>query len=310
VVIATRSRPEALRECVASVLESRHDSFEVIVVEQSEAPTPLPDDSRINHIMSATRGKSAALNVGIAAAKAKILAFTDDDCTVGPEWLERAGSLLGRHPEVGLAFGNLNASPHDPTVSYVPIAQMGHFEVLEGCRAVRIRGGAGADLVARRSLFTTIGGFDEEIGPGSRFPACEEFDLYYRALAAGCSVARAPELEVTHWGARPYADGSGQALQRAYEYGEGVVLGKHLRLRDPRIVRPVVEILVWGLPGFSRALVGGDRHQRDLYLCRVRGLLAGLSHPVDRQRRVFERPRTRRADVQRYHLARTPGPQR
>ena len=288
-VIATRSRPEALLRCVASVLESRHDSFEVIVVEQSEPPTPLPDDKRIDHILSSTRGKSAALNVGIAAAKAEIVAFTDDDCTVPRDWLAKAEGLLSEYPEVDLAFGNLTAIPHDPTSSFVPIAEMGRFQVLRGCSAVHVRGGAGADLLARRSLFATIGGFDEEIGPGSRFPACEEFDLYYRALAAGCSVARAPELEVTHWGARPYADGSGQALQRGYEYGEGVVLGKHMRLGDRGIIRPAVEILGWGFVHFIQTFFRSEKHERDLYICRVRGTIAGVFSGVDRRRRVFKK---------------------
>src|SRR5690606_7755191 len=127
---------------------------------------------------------------------------------------------------------------------------LGRFRVVAGANHADVRGGAGANMVARRSLFQHIGEYDELIGPGSRFAACEEYDIYYRALAAGARVAMDPELVTTHWGVRSYDDGSGQLLKRQYAYGEGAVLAKHLRLRDVHIVGPACRIVI-GDVGFA-----------------------------------------------------------
>ncbi len=288
VIIATRARPESLGRCVDSILQSDHDSFEVVVVDQSDEAATLPDDPRLEYHLSPTRGKSAALNVGIASATGEICAFTDDDCTVSADWLRRTEELFKTHPEVSFAFGDLHAIPHDPSASFVPIASMGRFEVLRGTRAVSKRGGAGADMAARRSVFATIGGFDEQIGPGSRFGACEEFDIYYRVLAGGYAVARDPELEVTHWGKREYGDGSAQALELGYQFGEGVVLGKHLRMGDRHMIRPAASIIVRALDRFVRAALARRTAERRSAGSLLRGVLAGMATSVDRQRRVFE----------------------
>src|SRR4029077_4452897 len=102
VVIATRDRPDDLARCLASVLACDHDSFEVVVVDQGEPPAPLVCDSRVVHVPTATRGKSAGLNVGVKTARADLMAFTDDDCTVPPDWLDRVEALFTQYSDVTL----------------------------------------------------------------------------------------------------------------------------------------------------------------------------------------------------------------
>ena len=104
VIIATRDRPEDLARCLATVLACDHDSFEVIVVDQSDPTSPVLRDRRVTHLSTSTRGKTAALNIGLAAARADLLAFTDDDCTVPSDWLQRVEALFADHPEVAVIF--------------------------------------------------------------------------------------------------------------------------------------------------------------------------------------------------------------
>lgn len=276
VVVATRDRRAELRACVASILASRHESFEVVVVDQSEAADPPAEDVRVRYVASESRGKSAALNEGIGLAGAEVLAFTDDDCIVTRDWLARAEELFAQHGEISLAFGNLVAAEHDPTQSFVPIADMRDFEVVHGTRAALLRGGAGANMAARRELFDRIGGFDERIGPGSEFRACEEYDLYYRALAAGESVARDPSLVVIHHGARPYAGGVGDRLIRSYCFGEGAVFGKHLRSRDRGMLRPAGTVLVLDALSVFRPNAHPLRRRLEIVGSKVLGLLAAF----------------------------------
>ena len=108
----------------------------------------------------------------------------------------------------------------------MPWHKIDEFEIVHRVRRGQARGGAGANMAARRSVFEAIGLWDEQIGPGSRFQSSEEGDFIFRALTGGQPVARVPDLWVTHWGGRPWADGSGNGLLRSYAYGKGTVIGK------------------------------------------------------------------------------------
>jgi GT2 family glycosyltransferase len=237
VIIATRNRPVGLRDCVQSVLACEHSDFEVIVVDQSDTLEPPGRDSRMRHIPQRAIGKSVALNRGIELARGEILAFTDDDCTVPAGWLRDGTALLAAHPEVGLVFGALEAAPHNPGFGLIPTFEPAQFEVIRGAANGSRRGGAGANLFTRKAFLQSIGCFDPRIGPGAKFGACEEYDVYLRALQHGGQVAMDPANAVLHWGFRAFADGSAAELTRRYAYGEGAVLGKHLRQRRPGALR-------------------------------------------------------------------------
>ncbi len=237
VLVATRNRAADLRKCVASLLASSYQPLEVVVVDQSPAVSELPADPRLIVVHTDTVGKTSALNIGLKRARGRVLAFTDDDCTVPPDWIARGVERLRSHPDVGLIFGALTPAPHDPSVSLIPSFMPPAFEVHKGLAAAQVRAGAGANMFARRELFDAVEGFDERLGPGAEFRSCEEFDLYYRTLASGFAVVRDPDNPVVHWGVRSTKDGSGERLIRDYWFGEGAVLGKHARARHEQALK-------------------------------------------------------------------------
>ena len=287
VIIPTRDRPGDVARCVESVLACDHDAFEVIVVDQSERPARVPADSRVVQIPTETRGKAAALNIGIAAARADLLAFTDDDCTVPSHWPQRLEELFAHYPNVAMAFGDMVAIEHDPGQVYVPEWRMSEFEIVDGVRHGQSRGGAGANMSARRAMFEAIGLWDEQIGPGTRFRGSEEGDIIFRALTGGHSIARVPDLVVTHWGVRSYADGSGQRLMRGYAYGKGAVIGKHLRLLDRHMVPVAAREMAEDLWLVASGLAHGRRSGIGQVAYKWRGLADALASPVDRRSRMF-----------------------
>ena len=185
-----------------------------------------------------------------------------------------------------MAFGKVWPAPHDVSQVFVPQVEIEKFRIVRDARLGHIRGGGGGNMAARRSVFDAIGGYDERIGPGSQFHACEEYDIYYRVLATGWAVAFAPEFTTTHWGGRSYADGSGQLLKRWYAYGEGAVIGKHLRMGDRRMARVAARITAEDLRVFGRIL--RDRRLSGLgpFAYKVCGLARALQHfRVDRAAR-------------------------
>lgn len=94
VVVPTRDRPAALAGCLAA-LERQADggpAFEVVVVDdRSRDPAAVAAVvARVPHarlVDGAGRGPAAARNLGAAAARARIVCFTDDDCRPRPGWL-------------------------------------------------------------------------------------------------------------------------------------------------------------------------------------------------------------------------------
>jgi glycosyltransferase involved in cell wall biosynthesis len=96
VVIRSYNRLEALCELLEIVLGQRHDSFEVIVIDQS---TELPPaavaklaeherDPRLRVVRVPPLGGSKARNLGIVHARGEIVVCVDDDdLPVGPDFL-------------------------------------------------------------------------------------------------------------------------------------------------------------------------------------------------------------------------------
>jgi glycosyltransferase involved in cell wall biosynthesis len=105
VVIATYNRAADLRDTLRSLAGLQPDgAWEVIVVdnnssdgtrevvESAAATFPAP----LRYLFEAEQGRSPALNAGIKAARGTIVATTDDDVRVPPDWLTRAAEGLAR----------------------------------------------------------------------------------------------------------------------------------------------------------------------------------------------------------------------
>src|SRR5690242_4948838 len=108
-VVCTRNRGASVVATVESILASDCADFEVVVVDQSsddateQALAPITD-SRHRVVRSNTQGLGRARNIGLEAAASDVCCFTDDDCTVPPEWLRVMADVFRREPRVAVAF--------------------------------------------------------------------------------------------------------------------------------------------------------------------------------------------------------------
>lgn len=98
VVVPTRDRPERLARCLAALERQTADRFEIVVVDDaSRAPgavrAAVAGAPRARLVRGEGRGPAAARNIGVRAARAPVICFTDDDCAPVPGWLE---ALAGR----------------------------------------------------------------------------------------------------------------------------------------------------------------------------------------------------------------------
>ncbi|NGP86873.1 glycosyltransferase family 2 protein [Fodinibius halophilus] len=119
VVVRSINRAEALSELLEVLLEQKHDSYEIVVVEQSPDPSgpywdkvlTLCNNECINLIKRKPLGGPKARNVGVSAAEGEIIILIDDDdLPLSKTWIRQhenayedpqLAGFTGRHVRAG-----------------------------------------------------------------------------------------------------------------------------------------------------------------------------------------------------------------
>lgn len=293
-VICTRNRADSVVATLETVLANTHPHFEVVLVDQStncdtqRAIEPFKRDPRFTYIATSTRGSGHARNIGIANTTGAIIACTDDDCTVPPDWLEIIGHTFERNPRVGVVFCDVAPAPHDCSAGFIPAYERKKSTIVRTlwgkCRAR----GIGAGIALRRAMLTQVGAFDDYLGAGAVFSSCEDGDIAVRALVNGWWVCETNEVAVLHYGFRTWQQG--KALGKDSWFGIGAAYSKPLRHGHMGILVVLVyEGLVMGLLKPLGSLL---RLQKPHGLGRIvhftQGFFQGLRTPTDRQMRFLE----------------------
>jgi glycosyltransferase involved in cell wall biosynthesis len=94
--------------------------------------TPRP----IRYIHTSGQGLSNGRNWAINHGQGEIIAFTDDDCEVPPNWLREIARAFSSECRIGLVFGSVKAGPHDAK----PGQNGGSVQFTIGCSADQLMG--------------------------------------------------------------------------------------------------------------------------------------------------------------------------
>jgi len=268
-VLATLGRTAGLSNFLVHLDRQFHSNFELIVVDQNA------DDRvklvlahyltrfSINHLKS-QKGLSRARNIGLQYASGNVVAFPDDDCWYDPDTLQEVANLFLQHPD----WDGLTGSCKTPA-GYLPfLDRVSGFvnKINVWRRAVSI------SIFLRRSVVTTVGNFDKDLGVGadSGFCSGEETDYLLRALEKDCRIYYESNLSVNHPDVRPVYDG--HLAQKGYGYGRGLgyVLKKH---QYP--LWYVGNVLFRALGGVGLAMAKFDSAQAKYHFSVLRGRLSG-----------------------------------
>jgi GT2 family glycosyltransferase len=158
---------------------------------------------RFRYLFERQQGKSYALNAGIREARGNVLAFTDDDVTVEPTWLQHlTGSLDtgdwvgagGRTlPERALSVPRWLRLEHPHALGPLAMLDLG-VEARELSEPP-----FGNNMAYRKEVFEKYGGFRTELGPrpGSEIRG-EDTEFGQRLLSAGKQLRYEPSAIVYH----------------------------------------------------------------------------------------------------------------
>jgi GT2 family glycosyltransferase/SAM-dependent methyltransferase len=238
VIVCTRNRPDQLERCLLSLLEITDKPQEIIVVdnEPSDSATRVVVERFpiITYVAEPRPGLSRARNAGLREATGDIIAFTDDDTRVHPDWISRLRAGFDS-PTVKSVTGLVLPAELDTSAQVTFEKGMGGFS--QGYQRILYdqnfteqtkrggmpvwRIGAGANMAIRRDVFAALGDFDERLGAGAA-GCSEDSEFWYRILAHGWHCRYEPAAVVFHYHRRDF--GSLRRLARDYLRGHVAAL--------------------------------------------------------------------------------------
>ncbi|MEO7144351.1 MAG: glycosyltransferase [Bryobacteraceae bacterium] len=203
VIIPTRNRASLLRELIESLWKQTLDprNFEIIVADNLSSDgtvAMMAELQRVSpcrltfHAMQENKGPIHSRNTAAHMAQAGILAFTDSDCRVAPEWLER-GMAPFAAGDVAFVSGVVLDKPEQPVKFFtfrngaVPGAENFTYPA--------------CNIFFRKRIFWEMGGFDEgeyvrDIG--DKPIECADTDLAWRIRKKGLRNVYLDEAVVYH----------------------------------------------------------------------------------------------------------------
>jgi len=201
VIVPTFDEQHNIRGCLESLLaqDFPKDRYEVLVVDSSSDASPDIAASYDGvRVLPSAKGFSTQKNLGVAEARFGILAFTDADCIIPPDWL-RTIERSFRRPELAAAGGN--AYPPAGTSKFgLWSACVGHpgggaigldANVTRGKDGIEFA--PGCNSVYRRTAIQSVQGFSPDFQDGG-----EDVDIARRMRAQGLLIDYIPDLTVYH----------------------------------------------------------------------------------------------------------------
>jgi len=235
VVICTYNRADLLPAAIDDVLaqgDPRTPAFELLVVDNNSTDgtreiveRAAARDHRVRYLLETKQGLSHARNAGIAAARAPIITFTDDDVRVGADWLATIMRAFDAYPGVSVIGGRvLPVWPAQPP-AWLTAAHWGPLALVDyGDSPVRVSAGnplclVGANLAVARSAFDRVGVFAADVQRvKDSVGSSEDHEFLLRVYDAGLFGVYDPAI-VIHAAVQP--DRLERAYHRRWHTGHG-----------------------------------------------------------------------------------------
>lgn len=166
VVVPCYNEEKTIGNCLSALKNQTYPNYEILVIDDASTDsTPqIVEKNGIKLIrLEMNRGLARARNVGIQHADAEIIAFTDGDCVVEKNWLEKLISTM-KSKNLDVVIGK-KVKPLNKYSDIVQ-AQLGGRSIKE-IRDETL--GGGYSVAYKRKVFRELGGFNERFIRGCDF---------------------------------------------------------------------------------------------------------------------------------------------
>jgi glycosyltransferase involved in cell wall biosynthesis len=234
VSICTYNRCNALRDALESVLSQQSDGirYEVIVVDNNSTDETravvegfLREHTNLRYIFERRQGLSYARNTAVSDARGPLLAFTDDDVRVAPDWVATVKRVFDNQPEVAWIGGKVLPRWPFPPPSWLtreqwsPLAIVNHGDQPIYTSRQHQLCLIGANLAVRKDVLDQFGGFQPDLQRvRDSIGSMEDHELQLRLWNANLQGLYVPELVVI---SDVSADRLLKTYHRRWHFGHG-----------------------------------------------------------------------------------------
>jgi len=195
VVICAFNAERTMDACLASLRTLRYPNYEVIVINDGSTDRTLEISQRYPEVRifsQENKGLSVARNVGYEHATGRIIAYTDSDCVVDPDWLTYLAYKFVHSGFVAVGGPNLPPPEESRTAACVAASPGGPAHVLIDDEVAEHI--PGCNMAFLKTALQEIGGFD----PIHR-AAGDDVDLCWRLQNHGHAIGFSPAAMVWHF---------------------------------------------------------------------------------------------------------------
>jgi glycosyltransferase involved in cell wall biosynthesis len=300
VAVCTRNGVGRIAECLDALVRLQYtgELLELLVIDN--AP---PDDAtrklvasrypRIRYVHEPRPGLNWARNRAILEARGEIIAYTDDDVSVDPGWVDAIARIFAAEPEVDAVTGlvvpdEMDVEPQRLFEAYGGFGrgfERRYFRVntQAGVLASPLYGGTGqfgtgANMAFRRSAFDRVGMFDPALDVGTPTNGGGDLDLFFRVLKAGRILVYEPAATVRHRHRRIYEQLHTQLANNGIGFYAYLVRSAQA-YRDERsaVIRlGIYWFFWWNVRRLLLSFIRPSAFPRDLILAELRGCFTGV----------------------------------
>jgi glycosyltransferase involved in cell wall biosynthesis len=211
IVITTRNRRELVRRALETMLRQdvSPDQYEILVLDNSSTDGTadmvrgfLGGKVRVRHEIFNQVGATRARNHATTLVNTDIVAFCDDDVSVGPEFVGAIIAAFAQDPEVQTIGGRIVLGWMGDRPDWLPFSHEGYFGKLDlGMTRMDLiypQAPYGAIMAFRTATLRKYGGFPTMLGPGKSMRFNDEIAVFKRQAEAGCKIVYDPRILLTH----------------------------------------------------------------------------------------------------------------
>ena len=192
VVVPNFNGAKTIEKCVAAVLASKYDSFELIVVDDASSDNSVELISRFPCRLIQLKkhaGASRARNIGAKESAGDIIFFIDADCIISEDTLSLVHKAITGNKDTVIG-GSYTPLPYDNNffsafqsifINYSELKQKGPDYI------------ASHSMTIEKRIFEKSGGFPEQF-----LPIIEDVEFSHRLRSAGYQLQMDPDILVRH----------------------------------------------------------------------------------------------------------------
>jgi len=221
VVICAYNAERTMAACLDSLEKLRYPNYEVVIVNDGSKDATRAIAERypaFRLINQENRGLSVARNVGMQAAAGEIIAYTDSDCVVDPDWLTYLVYKFVRNGFVAVGGPNFPPPEDSAVAAYVAASPGGPTHVLLDDEVAEHI--PGCNMAFTKRALEEVHGFEAIFAA-----AGDDVDVCWRLQNQGYTIGFSPAAMVWHFRRNTVRDYLRQ--QRGYGKAEALLYFKH-----------------------------------------------------------------------------------